>query len=76
MYNRVEDAMKNLENMIFLHYTFTPVAELEPYLEIAGRYGYRVHVASVEKYHNRSNVHGVTNAQLSKMAEKYQVKLL
>jgi predicted kinase len=61
---------------IFVHNTFTMDWEMEPYLKMAKQYNYRLHVITVENYHENSNIHDVSKEQLEKMAEKYKVKLL
>lgn len=61
---------------IFIHNTFTIAWEIEPYFKMAAEYGYQVHVVTVENYHNGQNLHGITEEQVHKMAEKYKVKLL
>ena len=59
--------------LVIVANTFTMAWELEPYLALAQQYGYRLHVATVEKYHRGSNAHGVTDEQIEKMAAKYRV---
>jgi predicted kinase len=79
-YRRCEEntgaAMRRGAEKIFIHNTFTMDWEIEPYFKLAADNGYRVHVATVEKYHEGSNIHSVSVSQLQKMAEKYKVKLL
>ena len=71
-----EDAMKNNAEKIFLHNTFTLEWEMEPYFLMAHHFKYDVHVMTVENYHGNKNTHAISNDQLTKMAEKYKVKLL
>lgn len=73
---QTEVAMQGGCEKILLANTFTMDWELQPYFELAGRYGYTVFVVTVENRHGGSNRHGVSDEQLAKMAEKYQVKLL
>lgn len=72
---KCEAEMKKGTSKIFIHNTFTIDWEIESYLKMAGQYNYRVHVATVENYHGNFNIHGTTQEQLQKMAEKYKVKL-
>ena len=72
---KTEAEMKKGTSKIFIHNTFTIDWEMEPYLKMAGQYNYRVHVATVENYHGNLNIHGTTQDQLQKMADKYKVKL-
>ncbi len=69
------DEMKKGSTKIFVHNTFTLDWEIEPYFKMAAEHQYRVHVATIENYHGSSNIHGTTDEQLKKMAEKYKLKL-
>ena len=71
----VRSAMQAMQAKIFVDNTFTLEWEMEPYFELAAEYGYRVHVLTVENRHGGSNVHGIDEAQLQKMAAKYRVVL-
>lgn len=68
-------AMEDTVPRIFLDNVFSMDWEMQPYLEMAARYGYRVHVLTAENYHNGNNVHGVSREQLEKMAAKFKVRL-
>jgi predicted kinase len=72
---RTEQSMQKDAEKILVHNTFTMDWELEPYFKLAAKYNYRLFVATVENYHGTGNVHGVSEEQLQKMAEKYKVKL-
>jgi predicted kinase len=72
---QAEAAMKLGKPKIFLDNTFTMEWEMEPYFSLASQYGYRVFVVTVENRHKGVNVHGITEEQLLKMAEKYKVVL-
>ena len=61
---------------VFIDNTFTLDWELAPYFKLAAHFEYTLYVLTVEKYHNQANMHGVSQEQLEKMAEKYKVKLL
>ena len=73
---QTEQAMQAQTEKIILHNAFTLPWEIEPYFKLAATYRYQVFVATVENYHGSKNSHGVSDEQLSKMAEKYKVKLL
>lgn len=60
---------------IFLDNAFTLEWEMEPYFALAAKYGYAIFVVTVENRHHGANSHEVSQAQLKKMAEKYQVVL-
>lgn len=69
-------SMKARSSKIIVHNTFTMDWEMEPYFKMAAEHSYRVHVCTVENYHSSGNIHGVSEEQLRKMAEKYKVKLM
>ncbi len=70
------ESMQKCIPKVIVHNTFTMDWELEPYFKLASTYGYAVFVVTVENYHQKPNVHNVSNEQLQKMAQKYKVKLL
>lgn len=61
---------------VFIDNVFSLEWEMEPYFKIASEFNCRIFVITVEKRHLNNNVHGVTNEQLKKMAQKYKVILL
>ncbi len=71
-----QEAMEAKHPKIFVDNTFTLNWEILPYFKLAATHNYRVFVITVENHHGSSNVHGVTEEQLKKMAAKYQVKLM
>lgn len=77
--NRVEQAMKdfagNMPINIAVHNTFTKESEMEPYFELAKKYGYRVHTIIVENRHGNENIHGVPDEVLIKQKNRFEIKL-
>lgn len=73
--DRVEEAMRSECPHIIVHNTFVYDWEMKPYIDLAHTHHYQLHVVTVEKYHNGQNVHEVTDEQITKMAEKYGVRL-
>lgn len=61
---------------IIVDNTFTLAWEMEPYFKISKDYNYTLFVVTVEKHHDGTNIHNVSDEQLKKMAEKYKVTLL
>ncbi|MEO8211374.1 MAG: AAA family ATPase [bacterium] len=61
---------------IFVDNTFTLDWEMEPYFKMASEFDYRIFVLTVENFHGGKNSHGISEEQIQKMAEKYQVRLL
>jgi predicted kinase len=70
-----EAAMLQAVPKIFVANVFSMDWEIQPYFDLAKTHAYRVHVAAVEHYHSGQNQHGVSDEQLSKMAEKFKVVL-
>jgi predicted kinase len=70
-----EKALEKSIEKVFIDNTFTLAWELEPYFKLAKKYGYRLHVVTVENHHGSANSHGVSKEQGKKMAAKYAVKL-
>jgi len=68
-------AMDQGADRILIHNTFTMEWEITPYFDLAKAFGYRVFVCTVEKWHNGDNTHQITEEQIRKMKEKFEVRL-
>lgn len=55
--------------------TFTQDWEMEPYYEMAERYGYRVHSVIVENRHGGKNIHNVPDEKVEQMKNRFQIDL-
>ena len=55
--------------------TFTQRWEMEPYLELAKTYGYKVFSIVVENRHGGINQHGVPEDKLEQMKNRFEIKL-
>lgn len=82
--NYVEDSMKfyiGLEDTfispsrIIVSNTFTQEWEMQPYFDLAEKYGYRVYSLIVENRHGGVNEHGVPEEKLVQMKNRFQIKL-
>lgn len=73
--SNTEKAILDGAKKVLVHNTFTMLWEMEPYFNIAKKHHCMIHVLTVENYHGNTNIHDVTPEQLSKMAEKYDVRL-
>lgn len=79
--NQVETYMKDsLSNDQFyrkfaVSNTFTQEWEMEPYFELAKKYGYMVFCVIVENRHGGVNIHNVPEEALDKMKKRFEVKL-
>jgi predicted kinase len=72
---QVEAAMQAKTEKTFVDNAFTLEWEMKPYFELASANGYTVFVLTVEHRHGGVNLHGVSDEQLKRMAEKYTVVL-
>ena len=55
--------------------TFTQEWEMQPYFEMAEKYGYRVYSLIVENRHGGVNEHGVPTDKLEQMKNRFEIKL-
>ena len=60
---------------IFIDNVFSLGWEMEPYFKLASEFNYKIFVATVENHHKGRNIHGISDEQIRKMAEKYKVVL-
>lgn len=70
-----EGAMEVEESRIIVSNTFTQEWEMQPYFELAKKYGYRVHSLIVENRHGGINEHNVPEEKLEQMEKRFQIKL-
>ncbi len=55
--------------------TFTQEWEMQAYLDLAKQYGYMVFTVIVENRHGGVNQHGVPDEVLTKMRDRFEIKL-
>jgi phenolic acid decarboxylase len=63
------------EHKVVVSNTFTQEWEMEAYYKLAEMYGYRVYSLIVENRHGGVNEHGVPQETLTKMRDRFEVKL-
>lgn len=79
--DRVEAIMKGSgthihpANRIVVSNTFTQAWEMQPYYDLAKKYGYRVYSLIVENRHGGVNVHRVPEEKLIQMKQRFEIKL-
>jgi predicted kinase len=71
----VEECMNLGYNRVIVSNTFTQEWEMKPYYELAEKYGYKVFSLVVENRHGGINEHNVPEETLSKMENRFQLKL-
>ena len=79
--NQVEISMKNSPknfemSRIAVSNTFTQEWEMQPYYDLAKKYGYEVFSIIVENRHGGVNVHNVPEDKLEIMKNRFEVKLI
>lgn len=76
--NAVKVWMVNSTEKVVVSNTFTQEKELEPYYQLAEKYGYKVFSLIVENRHGESedtNTHNVPKETIQKMRARFNVKL-
>jgi predicted kinase len=72
---KCERFLKKSITPVIVANTSTTERELRPYYDLARRYGYKVFSVIVENRHNGENTHGVPEATLEKMENRFNIKL-
>ena len=72
----IEQALKSDWRGIVVSNTFTQAWEMQPYYDLAEKYGYRVYSLVVENRHGGENVHNVPREKIEEMARRFSVKIL
>jgi predicted kinase len=73
--NAVKVWMVNSTEKVVVSNTFTQEKELEPYYQLAEKYGYKVFSLIVENRHGGINEHGVPQETLDKMKNRFEICL-
>jgi len=68
-------AMESSIPKIAVSNTFTQEWEMEPYFELAKKYGYTVFTVVVENRHGGKNVHDVPEDKIQMMKDRFQINL-
>lgn len=68
-------AMAQNWGRIIVSNTFTQEWEMQPYFDLAQKYGYRVYSLVVENRHGGVNEHSVPQETLDSMKKRFEVKL-
>jgi predicted kinase len=73
--NSVKGAMRAGEKKVVVSNTFTQEWEMDPYLDIAKEFEYRVFTIIVENRHGNKNLHNVPEEIIEKMKNRFQISL-
>ena len=69
------DFLMKYEHKVVVSNTFTQEWEMQPYIDLAKQYGYMVFTVIVENRHGGVNQHGVPDEALTKMRDRFEIKL-
>lgn len=67
--------MKKQVERIIIANTNTTEREMQPYMELATQFKYRVFSIVVENRHGNASVHNVPEESLQKMRDRFRIKL-
>ena len=73
--DNVRIAMESSIPKIAVSNTSTQEWEMEPYFELAKKYGYKVFTIIVENRHGGTNVHNVPEDKIEQMKNRFEIKL-
>ena len=73
--DNVRIAMESSIPKIAVSNTSTQEWEMEPYFELAKKYGYKVFTIIVENRHGGTNVHNVHEDKIEQMKNRFEIKL-
>ncbi|MBI3671807.1 hypothetical protein HY249_03365 [Candidatus Azambacteria bacterium] len=71
----VEDAMEMSVSHIFVHNTFCAKKDMDPYVELAERYGYKIHYIIVESRGRKGDLSGVPAEIREKQKKNFDISL-
>ena len=60
---------------IIVHNTFTQKREMDPYLELAKEFDWKVHTIIVENRHGSKSIHDVPEETINRMKERFEIIL-
>jgi adenylate kinase family enzyme len=69
------DGLQVNVDKIVVSNTFTQEWEMEPYFELAKKYGYKVFTVIVENRHGGTNEHNVPEDKIEQMKNRFEYKL-
>jgi predicted kinase len=71
-FNQVEERLKRQEELVIVHNVFSRRDHVTPYIQLGEKYGYTVHVITVENHHEKSSVHNVPSSAVKRMLRGWQ----
>lgn len=74
-FDRTENALKSGIEKVFVTNTFTKESEIEPYRQLAQKYGYLFISLIVENRHGNVSVHNVPENTMVAMKNRFSIKI-
>jgi predicted kinase len=71
----IEFVMKYEHPVVVVSNTFTREWEMQPYVDLANTYGYRVFSIIVENRHGNGSLHGVPEEAVENMKKRFEITL-
>jgi predicted kinase len=71
----IEFAMKYEHPTVVVSNTFTREWEMQPYIDLANKYEYRVFSLIVENRHENDSIHGVPPEAVENMKKRFEIRL-
>ena len=71
----VDSYMRNNLERVTVSNTFTQEWEMQPYYDLAEKYGYTVYSIIVENRHGNKSVHNVPEETVNNMRQRFSIKL-
>ena len=60
---------------IVVHNTFTKEWEMQPYLDLAEKYGYNIYTIIIENRHKSESIHGVPEDAIKAQRDRFEIVL-
>jgi len=73
--SKAEELMRIGRTPVVIANTSTTVKEMQPYYDLAEKFGYQVYSIIVENRHGGVNIHEVPEETLEKMKNRFDIKL-
>lgn len=67
--------MKEEAAQILVSNTSTRLSEVQPYLDLAAKYGYTTFVVTMNKFHDNPSVHNVPEKTIQAQIQRFEHKL-
>lgn len=73
--HKARHIMSLMHSPLVISNTFTTEKEMQPYLDMAKQFGYKITTLIIENRHGNESVHNVPSSTMDKMRNRFSVKL-